>query len=80
MEAQMDLPGLLFGVDFQIFYSDTSNVYVLFWICWERARVTATTASDAYSIISPIRGQYGSNLGNLWPLGGDIKEWKMVSE
>ena len=30
MEAQMDLPGLLFGVDFQIFYSDTSNVYVLF--------------------------------------------------
>ena len=29
MEAQMDLPRLLFGVDFQIFYSDSSNVYVL---------------------------------------------------
>ena len=30
MEAQMDLPRLLFGVGFEIFYSDASNVYVLF--------------------------------------------------
>ena len=29
MEAQMDLPCLLFGVGNQIFYSDASNVYVL---------------------------------------------------
>ena len=29
IEAQMDLPRLLFGVGFQIFYSDASNVYVL---------------------------------------------------
>ena len=30
MEAQMDLPRLLFGVGFQIFFhSDASNVYVL---------------------------------------------------
>ena len=29
MEAQMDLPRLLFGVGFQIFYSDASNVYVI---------------------------------------------------
>ena len=33
MEAQMDLPHLLFSVGFQIFYSDASNVafYVLFF-------------------------------------------------
>ena len=30
MEAQMDLPRLLFGAGFQIFfYSDVSNVYIL---------------------------------------------------
>ena len=29
MEVQMYLPHLLFGVGFQIFYSDASNVYVL---------------------------------------------------
>ena len=29
----MDLPRLLFGVGFQIFYSDASNVYVLSGIC-----------------------------------------------
>ena len=29
MEIQMDLPRLLFGVGFQIFHSDASNVYVL---------------------------------------------------
>ena len=29
MEEQMDLPRLLFGIGFQIFYSDASNVYVL---------------------------------------------------
>ena len=29
MEAQMDLPRLLFGTGFQIFYSDASKVYVL---------------------------------------------------
>ena len=28
MEAQMDLPRLLFDVGFQIFYSDASNFYV----------------------------------------------------
>ena len=80
MEAQMDLPRLLFGVGFQIFYGDTSNVYVLFWICWECSRLTAITASDAYNIVNPVWGQSGSNLGSLWPLDGDIKEWKVVSE
>ena len=29
MEAQMDLPRLLFGVGSHIFHSDSSNVYVL---------------------------------------------------
>ena len=29
MEAQIDLPCLLCGVGFKIFYSDASNVYVL---------------------------------------------------
>ena len=29
MEAQMYLPGLLFGVDFIIFDSDALNIYVL---------------------------------------------------
>ena len=49
MEAQMDLPRLLFGVGFQIFfYNDASNVYVLSWIYLERARLIDTTASDAY--------------------------------
>ena len=43
MEAQMDLFRLLFGADFQIFFSDASNVYVLSWISWERARLIATT-------------------------------------
>ena len=65
MEAQMDLPHLLFGIGFQIFYSDASNVYVLSWICWEHVRLTATTASVAYNIVSPVWGQYGSNLGSL---------------
>ena len=80
METQVDLLRLLFGVDFQIFYNDASNVYVLSWICWERARLTATTALDAYNIVSPIWGQNSSNLDSLWPLGDDIKEWKVVSE
>ena len=29
METHIDLPRLLFGVDFQNFHSDASNVYVL---------------------------------------------------
>ena len=33
MEAQMDVRRQLFGVGFQIVYSDASNVYILFWIC-----------------------------------------------
>ena len=74
METQMDLPSLLFGVGFQILYSDASNVYVLSWICWERVRLIATTASDAHNIVSPIWGQYGVTLGSLWPLGGNTKE------
>ena len=36
-------------------------------------RLIAAKTSDAYNIVSPIWGQYGSNLGSLWPLGGDIK-------
>ena len=28
------------------------------------------------NIVNPVWGQYGSNLGSLWPLGGNTKEWK----
>ena len=79
MEAHMDLPRLLFDVSFQNFYSDALNVYFLSWICWECAKLTAITASDAYNFVNPIWRQYGSNLGSLWPDGGDIKEWKVVT-
>ena len=64
---------------FNFFYSDALNVYVLSWICWERERLIAATASNAYNIVSPIWGQYGSNLGNFWPLGGITKERKVAS-
>ena len=39
----------------------------------ENLRLIAATASDAYNIASPVRGQYGSNVGSVWPLGGDSK-------
>ena len=42
-------------------------------------RLIAATASDAYNIVSPVGGQYGGNLGCVWPLGGDIKEGTVVS-
>ena len=42
-------------------------------------RLIAAKASNEYNIVSPVLGQYGSNLGSLWPLGGDIKEWKVAS-
>ena len=80
MEPQMDLPRMLFDVGFQIFYSDDSDVYVLSWIYWKRARLIPATASDAYNIVSPVWGRYASKLGSPWPPGGDIKEWKVVSE
>ena len=66
IEAQMDLPRLLLVVDFQISYSDASNIYVLSWIYWERASLIAATASDAYNIASPVWGEYGSNVGSVW--------------
>ena len=31
------------------------------------------------NVVSPVWGQYGSNLGSLWPLSGDIKYWRVVS-
>ena len=31
------------------------------------------------NVVSPVWGEYGSNLGSLWPLGGDIKYWKVFS-
>ena len=36
-------------------------------------RLIAAKASNAYDIVSPVWGQYGSNLSSLWPLGSDIK-------
>ena len=36
----------------------------------EESLITAK-ASNAYNILSPIWGQYGSNLGSLWPLSSN---------
>ena len=45
-----------------------------------RTRETiAAKASNAYNIVSPVCGHYGSNLGNLWPLAGNTKERKVSS-
>ena len=39
----------------------------------------AATASDAFNIVSPVWGQYGSSVSSLWPLGGNTKIWKVDS-
>ena len=36
-------------------------------------RLIAATASNTYNIVSPVWGQYGSNLGSLWLLGDNTK-------
>ena len=40
----------------------------------------AATASNTYNIVSPVWGQYGSNLDNLWPFVGNTKDRKVASE
>ena len=46
----------------------------------ENVRLLLLQPQMHINIVSPVSGQYGSNLGNIWPLGDNTKEWKMGSE